>query len=107
MGDQLCEVVLTAEDSEWLAAFSRGLVEERLAACGQIIGAIRSIYRWKGVVQDEAEARVALHTRADLVPRIIERTSERHSYEVPCVIAMPLVGGNPEYLEWVRAQTAP
>jgi periplasmic divalent cation tolerance protein len=101
----VCELVITAADPEWLADFTRGLVEDRLAACGQQIAAIRSIYRWDGAVQDDPEARVALHTRLSLVDRIVERANAEHAYEVPCVIALPVVAGNPAYLEWVRDQT--
>ncbi|MBU2663331.1 divalent-cation tolerance protein CutA [Actinoplanes bogorensis] len=99
------EVVITASDPDWLAAFTRRLVDDRLAACGQQIAAIRSIYRWDGAVQDDPEARVALHTRADLVDRIVERANTEHPYDVPCVLALPIVAGNPAYLDWVRAET--
>ena len=105
MEDEFCEVVVTAEDAEWLAGFTRTLVEERLAACGHITPAIRSVYRWQSAVHDEAEARVALHTRRALVPAIVERTSQLHPYDVPCVIALPLTGGNPAYLDWLAAET--
>ena len=100
-----CEVVVTAADADWLATFARTLVDERLAACGHVIPAIRSVYRWQGAVHDEAEARVGLHTRRALVPAIVARTAGLHSYDVPCVIALPLVGGNPAYLEWLAAET--
>jgi periplasmic divalent cation tolerance protein len=103
--EECCEVVVTAADADWLAGFTRTLVEERLAACGHVIGAIRSIYRWQGEVNDEPEERVALHTRRSLVPAIVARTEELHPYEVPCVIALPLTGGNPDYLEWVLEET--
>jgi periplasmic divalent cation tolerance protein len=68
---------------------------------------IRSIYRWEGAVHDEVEARVALHTRVSLVERIVARADAEHPYEVPCVLALPVAGGNPAYLEWVRAMTDP
>jgi periplasmic divalent cation tolerance protein len=104
--DEECyEVVITAADADWLAGFTRTLVEERLAACGHLLGAIRSIYRWEGAVHDEPEARVALHTRRSLVDAVVARTAQLHPYEVPCVIAMPLLGGDPAYLRWVREQT--
>ena len=103
--EEFCEVVVTAEDADWLAGFTRTLVEERLAACGHTLEAVRSIYRWQGAVQDDAEARVALHTRRSLVPAIVARTAELHRYDVPCVIALPLVGGNPAYLDWIAAET--
>jgi periplasmic divalent cation tolerance protein len=103
--EQFCEVVITAADADWLAGFTRALVEERLAACGHVIPAIRSVYRWESAVHDEAEARVALHTRRSLVDAIVERTRQAHSYDVPCIIALPVVGGNPAYLEWLAAET--
>jgi len=103
--DDCCEVIITAGDAEWLADYTRRLVEDRLAACGQNIAAIRSIYRWEGAVQDDGEARVALHTRTSLVPVIIDRTNTEHPYDVPCVIALPITGGNPEYLDWIREST--
>jgi periplasmic divalent cation tolerance protein len=103
--DDVCEVVVTAADPEWLAGFTRRLVQDRLAACGQQVAAIRSIYRWDGAVQDEPEARVALHTRLSLVDRIVRRADEEHPYDVPCVLALPITGGNPAYLEWIRRET--
>ena len=101
----ICEVVITVDDPDWLVGFTRSLVADRLAACGQHVLSIRSVYRWQGAIEDEAEARVALHTRLNLVPRIVERTKQEHSYDVPCVIALPVVEGNPDYLDWVRAET--
>jgi periplasmic divalent cation tolerance protein len=100
-----CEVVVTAADGDWLAGFTRTLVDERLAACGHVQPAIRSVYRWEGTVHDEPEARVGLHTRRSLVQAIVARTAELHPYDVPCVIALPLVGGDPGYLEWIAAET--
>jgi periplasmic divalent cation tolerance protein len=99
------EVVITAADPEWLVGFTRRLVEDRLAACGQQVAAIRSIYRWDGAVQDDPEARVALHTRAELVDQIVARANAEHPYDVPCVLALPVVAGNPAYLTWVFEET--
>lgn len=103
--DNICEVVITAPDGDWLAQFTTDLVAERLAACGHNITPIRSIYRWQGEVYDVSEARVALHTRMSLVNRIVEKTNRDHPYEVPCVIATSIVTGNPAYLQWVRDET--
>lgn len=105
MDTACCEVVITADDAEWLAHFTRILVDDRLAACGHLIPAIRSVYRWEGAVQDDPEARVALHTRAALVDEIVARAAADHPYDVPCVIALPLTAGNPDYLAWVREET--
>ncbi|TDC00081.1 divalent-cation tolerance protein CutA [Micromonospora fluostatini] len=105
MGTEICEVVITADSAEWLVEFTRRLVDDRLAACGQNIAAIRSVYRWDGAVQDDQEARVALHTRVSLVPRIVQRANDEHPYDVPCVIALPVIAGNPAYVDWVLTET--
>jgi len=101
----ICEVVITAPDADWLARFTTELVEARLAACGHNISPIRSIYKWEGQLYDRTEARVALHTRRSLVEAIIEKTNQDHPYQVPCVIATAIVAGNPAYLQWVREET--
>ncbi|MBG0560919.1 divalent-cation tolerance protein CutA [Actinoplanes aureus] len=105
-GTDICEVVITAADPEWLAEFTRRLVTDRLAACGQQVAAIRSIYRWDGAIQDDPEARVALHTRVALVDRIVERANAEHPYDVPCVLALPVLAANPAYVAWVLEETA-
>jgi periplasmic divalent cation tolerance protein len=100
----VCEVIITADDEGWLIDFTRSLVTDRLAACGQH-QPIRSVFRWQGVISEERETRVALHTRTSLVDKIIDRVRQAHPYDVPCVLALPVVGGNPAYLEWVLAET--
>lgn len=100
------EVVITAESAEWLADFTRSLVEDRLVACGHNITPIRAIYRWEGKVYDEPQARVGLHTRSALVTDIVARADRDHSDDVPCVIAMPLTDGNPHYLRWIYSETS-
>jgi hypothetical protein len=69
-------------------------------------GVIRSIYRWEDRVHDQTEARVALHTRRALVSVIVGRADRHHPYAVPCVIAVPIVDGNPAYINWVLRETA-
>lgn len=103
--EQCCEIVVTDADADRLAALTRTLVEERLVACGQHIAPIRSVYRWEGAVHDEVEARVALHTRRSLVEAVVARVVELHEYDVPCVLAVPLVGGHPGYLRWIAQET--
>lgn len=86
MTEPICEVIITADDEDRLINFTRSLVEDRLAACGQHLAPIRSIYRWNGSIHDDREVRVALHTRASLVPAIVDRANLQLSYEVPCVL---------------------
>jgi periplasmic divalent cation tolerance protein len=103
----VCEVVITAPDPDWLAAFTRRLIEDRLCAGGHHIESIRSVYRWDGKIHDRREARVALHTRTELVAQIVDRTNAEHPYEVPCVLALPVTTGNQAYIDWVLEQTSP
>ncbi|GEL20726.1 divalent-cation tolerance protein CutA [Pseudonocardia asaccharolytica] len=100
------EVVITAESADWLAGFTRSLVDDRLVACGHTITPLRAIYRWEGKVYDETQARVGLHTRASLVPQIVARADRDHADDVPCVIALPISDGHPAYLRWVYQETA-
>jgi periplasmic divalent cation tolerance protein len=99
------EVVITAGSADWLAEFTRLLIQDRLVACGHNIAPIRAIYRWEDTLYDETQARVGLHTRASLVPAIVARTESDHADDVPCVIALPISSGNEQYLRWIYSET--
>ena len=103
--DDICEVVITADDEDWLVAFSHRLVRDRLAACGHHTP-IRSVYTWQGELHDERETRVALHTRQSLVEAIIVATQDAHAYDVPCVIALPVLHASTAYRAWVLDATS-
>jgi periplasmic divalent cation tolerance protein len=100
-----CEVIITGPDADWLAVFSRSLVDQHLCASVQTVESVRSVYRWKGQVHEATEARTHLRTRLALVPRIVAATRQAHPYEEPSIVAVPLVGGSPSYLQWIRDQT--
>ena len=106
MTEPICEVIITADNEDWLVSFTRSLVQERLVACGQHIAPVMSIYRWDGTIHDDSEMRVALHTRASLVEQVIERTRRAHPYDVPCVLAFAVEAGNSDYIKWVIAETS-
>lgn len=97
-------VTTTTEDNA--AAIGRALVEERLAACANLVGPIRSIYRWQEVVEDGAELLLMIKTRAGLYPALEDRIKELHPYEVPEVIAVNIEHGSAQYLEWLHDSTA-
>ena len=96
---------LTASGREEAMAISRAVVEERLAACANVLGESRSIYWWEGKVRDEPETAFVLKTREELVDHLVARVKELHSYSCPCVVALPIQGGNEEYLAWIEATT--
>ena len=100
-----CTLYLTAANQAEAEKIGRALVEERLVACANILGAIRSFYWWQGKVQDEPETALLLKTRPEFVDRVIARVKELHSYTVPCVVQWPIVAGNPDYIRWVETET--
>lgn len=105
--DELCEVVMTAPDSDWLVEFTRRLVDEQLASNGHNYAPVRSIYHWREQVHDKQEGRVSLHTHKSLVPEIVRRAKEQYGYEVPRVSTRPIEDGNPDYLQWIFDETRP
>ena len=98
-------VFITAGSEEQATLIANALVGERLAACVNIVSPIRSVYRWEGEVQTDTEHLMIIKTRANLVPKLGARVKELHSYEVPEVIAIPIVAGAKSYLDWVLAST--
>ena len=96
---------LTVANREEAETIGRTLVEERLAACANVFGAIRSFYRWEGVLCEDDETALVVKTRCDLVRAVVARTKELHSYSCPCVVALPITDGNPEFLSWIEQET--
>ncbi len=83
----------------------RTVVEERLAACANLLPGVTSIYRWQGRIETATEVALVLKTRAALVDALTARIKALHSYTVPCVVALPIRAGNPDYLAWLVAET--
>ena len=99
-------VLNTCGSAEEAGAVARDLVESRVAACVNIVPQVRSIYRWKDVVEDATEWLLIIKSRRELLPGIQARLRKIHSYEVPESIALTVIDGLPEYLEWIDAETA-
>ncbi len=97
-------VLSTAPPGE-AAPIARALVEGRLAGCVQI-ATIRSVYRWKGEVEDEPEELLLIKTRRRLADAVTALIRDLHSYEVPEAVVIPLEGGSADYLAWLSAETA-
>jgi periplasmic divalent cation tolerance protein len=99
-------VLVTAPTPERAAEIARALVEERLAACGNVVPGLRSIYRWEGKVQDEPEALLVLKTTRARFEALRARVLALHPYQVPEVIALPVEAGSAPYLAWIAGETA-
>ncbi|MEQ8964637.1 MAG: divalent-cation tolerance protein CutA [Azospirillaceae bacterium] len=87
-------------------AVGRALIEARLAACVNVIPGMRSMYHWQGAVEEDEEIVVIAKTRAELLDRVTETIKAVHSYDCPCVVALPIEGGKPAFLDWIEAETS-
>mgnify|MGYP006446536641 CR=1 FL=1 len=97
---------VTAGSREEALRIGRALVEKRLAACANILGETTSVYRWEGELQEDGEVALILKTRADLVDDVTAEIKSLHSYDCPCVVALPIAGGNAEFLTWIVKETS-
>lgn len=94
-------ILTTAPDPETGASLARGLVEARLAACVNVLPPMTSYYLWKDALETTAEHQLLAKLHRERLPEAIEWLRVHHPYELPEVIAIPIVGGLPEYLEWL------
>ncbi len=98
-------VLVTAPTPERAGEIGRALVEERLAACANVVPGLRSIYRWEGKVQDEPEVLLVLKTTRDRFDALRERVLALHPYVVPEVVALAVEAGSAPYLAWIVGET--
>ena len=102
--DAVVVVLSTFPSADVAATVARTLVEERLAACVNIVPAVRSIYRWESAIHDDAEALAIIKTTAARVVAMRDRLVELHPYDVPEAIELPVAGGHTPYLAWVTGE---
>jgi periplasmic divalent cation tolerance protein len=100
-------IFATTGSEEQAVTIARALVAERLAACVNIVGPIRSIYRWRDGIEDDREYLLIIKTRATLYIKVETRIRELHSYELPEVLSVTADRGSPPYLKWLLASTGP
>lgn len=100
-----CIVYMTAGSREEALAIGRVLVEERLAACVNVLGGITSVFFWDGNVQEDGEVAFLAKTRRERLPALTQRVKELHSYDTPCVVALPIADGNDAFLSWIDQET--
>ncbi len=102
---EYCSVYVTCSGADEARKLAREIVELRLAACANVAESIESVYWWKGKLEKDKEAVVIFKTRRELFERLASEIKKRHSYEVPCIVAWPIIEGNADYLDWVAAET--
>jgi periplasmic divalent cation tolerance protein len=105
MADEVI-VLITASSKEEAVNIGRALVDEHLGACVNVVPEVFSLFFWEGKTQNAREALLIVKSRLSLLDKIIARVKSRHSYSVPEVIALPIIAGSQEYLDWVKASTA-
>jgi periplasmic divalent cation tolerance protein len=105
MSDKIV-VLSTCGSAEEAASIARALVERRLAACVNIVPGVRSVYRWKGAVEEAGEWLLIVKSSQALFERLEEELRKMHSYETPEIVALPVVAGSASYLEWLGAELA-
>jgi|SRR6476661_6058416 periplasmic divalent cation tolerance protein len=103
--DEHIQVVTTVASADEARRLATALVEERLAACVQIVGPIESIYRWQGKVETATEWQCWIKTRRERYDALEATIRRLHSYEVPEILAVPIVAGSEAYLKWLTDET--
>lgn len=103
--DDPVTVYITAANADEAERLALALVGERLAACANVLGAVSSYFWWNGAVQAEGEVAILAKSRAGRIDALIARVKALHSYSCPCIVALPIVAGNPDYLAWIVRET--
>lgn len=98
-------IYITAKNRSEAKRIGETLVRERLSACVNIISGMNSIYRWEGEICRGSEAALIAKTRSALVPGLIKRVKALHSYSCPCIVSLPITGGNKDFLKWIHTET--
>jgi periplasmic divalent cation tolerance protein len=97
-------VYIVASDQGEATMIADVLVTERLAACVNILGAVRSVYRWQGEIERADEVAMIAKSRADLFDKLASRVRSLHSYDTPAIVAWPIVAGDKDYLDWIDTE---
>ncbi len=97
-------VYITTSSKEESKEIGKRLVEEKLAACINIVASIESIYLWKGKIEEDEESLLIVKTKDSNIGKIIKRVKEIHSYETPAILAIPIIKGSKDYLDYLDGE---
>ncbi|MDI6400506.1 divalent-cation tolerance protein CutA [Balneolaceae bacterium ANBcel3] len=98
-------VYITTSDRNQAETIGNALIEEKLAACVNLIDPITSIFKWDNNIEKEKEIVVLAKTTSVRYPALEQRVKELHSYDCPCIVALPITSGNPDFLSWIEEET--
>ena len=101
----LCLVYMTVGSIKEAKQIGRILVKQNLVACVNILENMTSIYKWKDDLEEDGEVVMTAKTRKTHMPQLIKTVTEHHSYECPCILELPIEGGNTEFLRWIETET--
>lgn len=102
---ELAAIYITCADIDEARRLGEALVAERLAACTNALAGMTSCYRWQGEIHHDQECVLIAKTRRSLVDEVGRRVRQLHSYETPCVVALPIIGGDADFLSWIVEST--
>ena len=103
--EKFCWVYMTAGSVEEAKSIGQILVGQNLAACVNLLENMTSIYKWEEKLEESQEVIMIAKTRKTLMPKLIEKVNSLHSYDCPCILELPIQGGNPDFLSWIERQT--
>ena len=104
--EKFCWLYMTAGSVEEAKNIGKILVGQNLAACVNLLENMTSIYKWEEKLEESQEVIMIAKTRKTLMPKLIEKVNSLHSYDCPCILELPIQGGNPDFLSWIKSQTA-
>ena len=104
--EKFCWVYMTAGSVEEAKSIGQILVGQNLAACVNLLENMTSIYKWEEKLEESQEVIMIAKTRKSLMPKLIEKVNSIHSYDCPCILELPVQGGNSDFLSWIESQTA-
>ncbi len=105
--DLLIMIIVTCPDAKTAKRIVSSIIRKRLAACVNIITGVRSVYRWKGKVEETSEKLLLIKSSRRLLKKITQDVKQNHPYQIPEIVALPIIGGSREYLQWLTKETSP